>query len=117
MTKQYILYEPQLHIMICLSCKKGITKNGIARHYRKHHRNMSLRMRKAIAKYSDGFKVYTNQEFQYPRTVITRIEDIMTERGLRCLYMDCNHACICPTSMEEHCKTKHGWTTLRGTTG
>jgi len=114
MSKQYIKYEPQLRVMICRLCTEGITKNGIAWHYREHHKNMSLQIRKDVVKYCNDFDVCTKKEFQYPKTIITCIEDRIIERGFRCLYTNCNHACICSSSMEEHCKMKHDWMTSKG---
>ena len=116
MSEQYIKYEPQLHVMLCRLCKEGITKNGIAWHYREHHKDIPLQERKGLVKYCNNFDVYTMKEFQYPKTIISCIEDRMIEQGFRCLFNDCNYACKYPTSMEEHCKTKHGWVSAKGIT-
>ena len=107
MSEQYIKYESQLRVMICRLCKEGITKNGIAWHYREHHKEVSLQERKEVVKYCNDFEVYTKKEFQYSKTTISRIEDRVIERGFRCLFNDCNYACLSPTSMKWHCKTKH----------
>lgn len=117
MSEQYIKYEAQLRVMKCRLCKEGITKNGIAYHYREHHKEeVPLGARKDLVKYCNNFDVYTKREFQYPKTVISPIEDRVVERGVRCLFNNCNYACILRSSMEEHCKIKHDWVMSKGIT-
>ena len=117
MSEQYIKYEAQLRLMKCRLCKEGITKYGIAYHYRTHHkREVSLQARKALVKYCNDFDVYTKEEFQYPKTIISPIEGRVVEKGLRCLFNGCIYACVCSSSMEDHCKTKHKWVTSKGIT-
>jgi Orsellinic acid/F9775 biosynthesis cluster protein D len=116
MSEQYIKYVPQLRVMLCCLCKEGITKNGIAWHYREHHKDVPLRERKGVVKYSNNFDVCTRKEFEYPTTTISRIEDIIVENGLQCLYNNCNHACIRVESMITHCKVDHGWVASKGIT-
>src|SRR5579864_9246348 len=114
MSEQYIKYEPQLCVMMCRLCKEGITKNGIAWHYREYHKDIPLQERKDLVKYCNNFDVYTKKEFQYPKTIISHIEDRMIEKGFRCLFNDCNYACKCATSMEWHCTTTHNWIASKG---
>lgn len=117
MSEQYIKYEAQLRLMKCRLCKDCITKNGIAYHYREHHKDVvTLRARKDLVKYCNNFALYTKEEFQYPKTIISPIEDRVVEKGIRCLFNHCNYACLLPSSMEEHCKTKHDWVTSKGIT-
>jgi Orsellinic acid/F9775 biosynthesis cluster protein D len=117
MSEQYIIYEAQLRVMKCRLCKEGITKNGIAYHYRNDHKqNVSLQARKALVKYCNDFDIYTKDDFQYPKTIITAIEERVVEKGLRCLFDDCYYACICLSAMEIHCKKKHDWVTSKGIT-
>lgn len=112
----YITYEAQLRIMICRLCPIAVMKNGIAWHYREHHKNLSLHARKELVKYCNNFNLCEMNELQYPNTIIRCIEELGVTEGLRCSYDGCNYACIEPRSMEEHCGPCHGWTMSKGTT-
>ena len=114
MAEQYIKYEARLYIMICRLCNTTITKNGIAWHYREHHKTLSLTTRKELVKYSNNFDLRDTDELQYPSTIIPYIEELEVTEGLRCLYDGCNYACIEPNSMEKHCRPGHGWTASKG---
>jgi hypothetical protein len=117
MSEQYIKYEAELHVMKCRICKDCITKNGIAYHYRQYHKEvMSLQARKALVQYCNDFNLYTKKEFKYPETIISPIEDRVVEKGVRCLFNDCNYACILSSSMKEHCKETHDWVISKGIT-
>jgi Orsellinic acid/F9775 biosynthesis cluster protein D len=116
MAEQYIKFVPQLRVMLCRLCKEGITKNTVGWHYMEHHKDVALRVRKDVVKYSNNFDVCTKKEFEYPTTIISRIEDRVVEKGVRCLYNDCIHACVSVGSMREHCKTGHGWVASKGIT-
>ena len=115
MSEQYIRYEPQLRCMICLVCPNGVSKNGVARHYRKHHKDVRLSVRKDLVKYANNFDLCEADAFESPNTIIPRIEDLAVQQGLRCLHDNCNYACIEPTSMERHCEAAHGWVKSKGT--
>src|SRR5947207_1926435 len=101
MSEQYIKYEAQLHIMKCRLYKEDITKNEIAYHYKRYHKEkMSLSARKDLIKYCNNFAVYMKEEFQYLKTIISPIEDRMIERDIRYLFNDCNYTCLLLSSME-----------------
>jgi Orsellinic acid/F9775 biosynthesis cluster protein D len=114
MTEQYIKYEARLYVMICRLCKTAITKNGIAWHYREHHKNLPLRTRKELVKYSNNFDLRETNELQYPSMIIPYIEELEVMEGLRCSYDGCNYACIEPNSMKQHCRPCHDWTASKG---
>jgi hypothetical protein len=115
MSEQYIKYEPYLRVMICRLCKEGVTKNGIAWHYREHHKNIPRGARTSIVKYSNNFDLCETNEIQYPNTIIPRIEELAVTEGIRCLYDGCNYACIEPSVMKDHhCRPCHGWVVSKG---
>jgi Orsellinic acid/F9775 biosynthesis cluster protein D len=109
-------YEPQLRVMICRLCPEGVSKNGVALHYRRHHRDLPLRIRQELVEYANRFNDRCETEnIQYPSTIIARIEDLeVHENGVRCLYDNCNEAFPLPSSMEIHCGEKHGWIKSKG---
>ncbi len=109
-------HESQLWFMICLVCHDGVSKNDVARHYREHHKlEVPLCVRKDLVKYANNFDLCEMDAFESPNMIIPRIEDLAVQQGLRCLYDDCNYACIMPTSMEKHCEVAHGWVKSKGT--
>jgi len=115
MSDQYIRHEPLLRAMICRLCQKGVSKNGVACHYRRLHNTLSLRVRQHIVKYSNNFDQCEPNEVQYPTTIVSRIQDLAVKQGIRCLYDNCNHAYVAQSSMENHCGNAHGWVKSRGT--
>jgi Orsellinic acid/F9775 biosynthesis cluster protein D len=114
MAEQYIKYEARFYSMICRLCPTTITKNGIARHYREHHKTLSFSTRKELVKYSNNFNIRATNELQYPDTIIRYIEELPIMEGIRCAYDGCNYACMEPNAMEQHCRPCHGWTASKG---
>jgi hypothetical protein len=115
MSDQYIKYEPQLRVMICQLCPEGVSKNSVALHYRKRHRDLDLRIRKELVKYANNFDQCEPNELQHPTTIVPHIEGLAVQQGVRCLYDNCNEAYLLPSSMEKHCEEAHGWITSKGT--
>jgi Orsellinic acid/F9775 biosynthesis cluster protein D len=115
MSEQSIRYEPLFRVMICRLCQKGVSKNGVARHYREYHKALSLRVRRDLVKYSNNFDRCEPSEVQYPTTIVSSIQDLEIRQGIRCLYDNCYHAYLAQGSMEYHCGNAHDWTKSRGT--
>jgi Orsellinic acid/F9775 biosynthesis cluster protein D len=85
MSEQYMQYEPQLRVVICRLCPEGVSKNGVALHYRRHHRDLPLRIRQELVEYANTFVRSETENIQYPSTIIARIEDLeVHEKGVRC---------------------------------
>jgi hypothetical protein len=115
MSEQYMRYEGQLRVMICRLCHDGVTKNGVALHYRKYHRDLPLRIRQDLVPYANRFDRCETDDIQYPSTIISRIEELeVHENGVRCLYDNCNEAFPLQSSMEKHCGEEHGWIKSKG---
>jgi Orsellinic acid/F9775 biosynthesis cluster protein D len=68
MSEQYIKYEPRLRVMICRPCQEGVTKKGIARHYRGDHKNIPRGVRQGVVEYCNNFDL--------PYLYITGIEGL-----------------------------------------
>lgn len=112
--EDYIRYEPQLYVMICRLCHNGVTKNGIARHYRGHRDKLSIHTRRELIEYSKNFDLCENDELPRFNNIVPPIKDLAIKDGVRCLYENCNYACLTPSSMRQHCEKAHGWITLKG---
>ena len=117
MAEQYIKYEGQLCIMICRLCNGGVTKNGIAWHYSRHHKEVDICARKNIVKYSNNFDLCETKHIQYPNKIIPRIEELAVFQGVRCSYNGCNYACVLPSGMPDHLTLCHGWVPSKGIIG
>ena len=101
--------------MICRLCKEGVTKNGIAWHYREHHKNLPGCICTGIVKYSNNFNLCEMNELQCRNTIIPRIEELAVTEGIRCLYDGCNYVCIEPRAIKDHhCRLHHGWVVSKG---
>jgi len=114
MSEQYIRYEPRLRVMICRLCHGGVSKNGVAQHYRVYHKILSLHLRQNILKYTQNFDICETHEIQYPNTIIPYIEDLAVNPGVRCLYDNCMEASKEDGGMKEHCKKNHEWIVSKG---
>jgi len=102
--------------MICQLCPDGVPKNGVALHYRRHHKHqLKLGIRKDLVKYANNFDLCEEDDFKSPNMIIPRIEELAVHEGLRCLYDNCNYACIKPGMMKKHCQGAHKWVKSKGT--
>jgi hypothetical protein len=80
--------------MICQLGEEGVSKDGVAWHYRKWYKaQVPLQVRKELVQYANNFERCEPSEVQYPTTIISQIEGLAVQIGVLCSYDKCNYAC------------------------
>ena len=111
---------PDYRVIQCVQCQYAVMPTQIEGHLssKKHRRSVPNGTRKAI----DGFVrtqvnsvAWEAEDVTYPPSDSAPINGFpIFENGLRCVSVDlldreCGHVCRTVGSMQEHCKTVHGW--------
>ena len=109
MSEQYLLYLSEFETVVCRECKYGITKDGVRLHFRRHHKEVSLRKRQTLEIYAQTLNVRETRNVSTPMEQVTAIGGLMIHKGFKCTSVNCDHLCTTVESMKKHCGDKHSW--------
>jgi hypothetical protein len=79
---------------------------------REHHGDISLNSWQKLVEYADGLTLVNPSQTRIPDEPIPIIEGLTVINGFRCI--SCGALYPKDTSMETHCRGKHGWTLIKG---
>ena len=109
----YILYNEEFEVLICLGCQYCVNPSGMERHLRSHHKGLSIGVRRALTEFAIKSNARTSQNTKVPTDEIDAIEGLRLMDGWAC--NECNQIRGTPTSIEHHCWQEHGWHKSHGT--
>jgi hypothetical protein len=107
----YIIYEEDLQVLICRSCRYALNPNGVKRHFQRYHKGVSLRLRKKIVEWCGTLHSKRPEEVAIPVEGANAIEGLKVIDGFMC--QTCNSLCGTLSSMVKHCQDSHDWTTCK----
>lgn len=112
-----MIYNSEHKVLICIACECAMTPGkGIERHFQRHHKDVSLEIRKAIVAYSKTLELALPLNVNSGiREVIPRIKGVSVHKGWCCVALnEENEVCRMASTSEEwvrkHANSKHNWT-------
>ena len=109
MSNKHITYNPDLQIVICIHCQRGLPDN-IPRHFSSQHGEIPLKERKEIKQIIKSLKRCPIKQVPIPTKEVDAIEGIEIIDGFKCIADDaCQELYGTIDSMIGHCHDKHEW--------
>jgi hypothetical protein len=72
----YVLYPSEFNALICRTCQHGLTREGVARHFQRHHKSISNGIRKQLSSFASGLTVSNIDEIIFPSIEIDAIDGL-----------------------------------------
>jgi hypothetical protein len=73
----YVLYLSEFNALICRTCQHGLTRDGVARHFQRHHKSISNGIRKQLSSFASGLTVSNIDEIIFPSIEIDAIDGLL----------------------------------------
>ena len=111
---QYVNFNSNLHTLICLQHKFGLSPNWIERHFRESHKNILLKRRQEIITYSKSLDLWHPERVNTLLRSLVPIPELPIIQGWKCQDARCGELRSTKLSMKKHCRNNHGWKTVDG---
>jgi uncharacterized C2H2 Zn-finger protein len=108
----YVLYLSEFNALICRTCQHGLTREGVARHFQRHHKSISNRIRKQLSSFASSLRVSNVDEIIFPSVEIEAIDGLDVIDGFAC--QECGWLYGTLKSIQKHCRARHGWVQANG---
>jgi hypothetical protein len=108
----YVLYLLEFNALICRTCQHGLTREGVARHFQRHHKSILTGVRKQLSSFASGLKVSNIDEIIFPLVEIDAIDGLDVIDGFAC--QECAGLYGTLKSIQKHCRERHGWVKANG---
>jgi hypothetical protein len=108
----FVTYVEEFKVLICRTCRHGLVATGAKKHFQRCHKYISIEVRKPILEFVAGLDAKKPTEIEVPTVEVPAIESLDVVKGFEC--QECHMLYGRVRSMEEHCKTRHGWQRSKG---
>ena len=108
---QYVKFNSEFQVLICLQHKYCLTPNGIERHFQRYHKNIPLAIRKEITQYGSQLNLISPNKVGVSNKVIAELA--LYESGFKCKWNGCNEYATTERSIMEHCRGHRNWTSSK----
>jgi Orsellinic acid/F9775 biosynthesis cluster protein D len=110
----YIKYDWEFRLVICVSCKTGIPKDSMTRHFRNHHKETWKSHREALIAYTEGMRLVATEDLDHPTAKREAIEGLEIKDGWTCGWHGCVVSGVNKVWMVNHCRQSHGVKAVEG---
>ena len=108
----FVTYVEEFKVLICRACRHGLVATGVKKHFQRHHKCIPIEVRKRIVEFVAELDAKKPEEVEVPTVEVAAIEGLDVVKGFEC--EECHVLYGRVRSMEEHCKTRHGWQRSKG---
>jgi len=115
MSNSHIFYLEEFHVIVCRTCKYGLTKGGVKKHFRRRHKELELYIRRELEDHAKVLDVWEVEKIKAPTEEVTALEGLEIHEGFICTSAGCGQVAGTSRSIEEHCRDDHGWIKSKGT--
>lgn len=111
----YVMYLEDWNVLVCIhhKCGYGLHSSGIGLHLRTYHKDCyDLALRQQIQRYAEQLQLVGPLDIVTPTNMPLPIPGLKVENGWQC--KECGRTGAREGGAMKHCRTKHGWTSLKG---
>jgi hypothetical protein len=105
---QYIKQDWEFQIGICMTCKIGIPKDYILRHFSIYHKDTWKAHRKALTQHMEGLRLVSTRELDHPMEKREPVEWLEIKDGWTCGWNGCIVSGVNKDWVQTHCRQTHG---------
>jgi hypothetical protein len=105
----YVIYNEQHKVLICKHHQCAILSEGLTRHFREDHPDLSLETRQEIFNYASNLSITKPDSLDHPNEKVMPLMGLKVIQGFCCEYEHCEVVCGTVESVKKHCKLNHAW--------
>ena len=108
----FVTYVEEFKVLICRTCRHGLAAKGVSRHFQWRRKLIPIEVRKRIVEFAARLDLKEAEEVKVPTGEVPAIEGLNVVKGFEC--EECHVLYGRVRSMEDHCRTRHGWQKSKG---
>ena len=106
--ERYISYNEEFKLMICRTCRYGLSTNYIGDHFRIHHNASWREHRVHLIEYVQKFSLLAVDALERPDAMREPVDGLKIHDGWCCGEDECCFCSLSEKHVENHCRKEHG---------
>jgi hypothetical protein len=105
---QYITYNVEFQLAICVTCQTGLPSQYVLRHMRTKHKDSWKAHGREMKDYVGGLTLVPIQDLEHPTEEREPVDGLMIKDGWICGWNGCVLAGVSRDYIQTHCRNAHG---------
>jgi hypothetical protein len=106
--EQYIRYDMEYQLAICVACKSGLPSGNVLRHMSEEHKETWKVHRVELKEYIARLRLLPPNRLERPTNICEAVEGIAVKDGWICGWQGCTVAGVSRDWIVKHCQKDHG---------
>ena len=110
-----VIYDKNYKVLICLQHQYAIASGWLERHFREEHPDCPLPTRQKMVDEATKLETVQPNQIIYTSMPVNPVLHLKTVTGYCCNDEECREIKGTISSITVHCRSKHSWTSKKGT--